>query len=217
MDGRNIVSLLDDPDLSDDDCEVFKPSGLFIDRSKNDDNTGNDRQNTTNDDHNKHNSNDTKIDHSMNYVNSALATATSNHHYANFISPNQITPNHHPASKRKSIANTANTKRIASALPGASSSLSIAVPAKKKIKKKSSSKAYCLIWVCTHGKGRRSSWRKKDLNIVGIYSDKKAAEEARSEVMSRYDQCGHGDILVGDTWDDEVDLVIREAPLKLDE
>ncbi|KAL3905149.1 MAG: hypothetical protein SGILL_009795 [Bacillariaceae sp.] len=83
-------------------------------------------------------------------------------------------------------------------------------PPKKKSKP---TKAFTLIWVCTHGKGRRSSWRKKDLQIVGIYPSKAAAEEAKREVMSQHEQCGHGDILVGGCWDDEVDLVIRDAPL----
>lgn len=83
-------------------------------------------------------------------------------------------------------------------------------PPKKKSKP---SKAFSLIWVCTHGKGRRSSWRKKDLKIVGIYPSKNAAEEAKRNIMSQHDCCGHGDILVGGTWEDEVDLVIREAPM----
>ena len=82
-------------------------------------------------------------------------------------------------------------------------------------KKVKPSKAFCLIWVCTHGKGRRSSWRKKDLQIVGVYASKDAAQKAKEEVMSRYDCCGHGDILVGGCWDDEIDLVIREAPMSL--
>lgn len=77
------------------------------------------------------------------------------------------------------------------------------------------SKAYCLIWVCTHGKGRRSSWRKKDLKIMGVYPSKADAENAKRHTMSQYECCGHGDILVGGTWEDEIDLVIREAPMNL--
>lgn len=78
------------------------------------------------------------------------------------------------------------------------------------------SKAFCLIWVCTHGKGRnRRSWRNKDLKIMGVYPSKADAENAKRRVMSQYDCCGHGDILVGGTWEDEIDLVIREAPLNL--
>jgi hypothetical protein len=33
--------------------------------------------------------------------------------------------------------------------------------------------------------------------------------------MSQQDCCGHGDILVGDSWDDEIDLVIRPTELFL--
>ena len=91
-----------------------------------------------------------------------------------------------------------------------SSSQKTRQPPKKKAKP---SKAFSLIWVCTHGKGRRSAWRKKDLQIVGIYPTKNAAEEAKRNVMSKHQCCGHGDILVGGSWDDEVDLVIREAPM----
>ncbi len=80
-------------------------------------------------------------------------------------------------------------------------------------KKTKPTKAYCLIWVCTHGKGRRSNWRKKDLKIVDMYPSKSHAEEAKKEIMGEYECCGHGDILVGGCWDDEIDLVIRETPM----
>lgn len=50
---------------------------------------------------------------------------------------------------------------------------------------------------------------------MGVYPSKEAAEEAKRQLMSRYMCCGHGDIIVGHTWEDEIDLVIREAPLHL--
>jgi hypothetical protein len=74
---------------------------------------------------------------------------------------------------------------------------------------------YSLIWVCSHGKGRSKSWTKKALKIMGVYGTKDAAEQAKCKVMNEYDCCGHGDILAGDTWADEIDLVIRESPLQL--
>ena len=74
-------------------------------------------------------------------------------------------------------------------------------------------KGFCLIWICTHGKGRRRTWRKQDLKIVGTFATKAGAEDAKQNLMRQYDCCGHGDILVGDTWDDEIDLVIRETEL----
>lgn len=89
-------------------------------------------------------------------------------------------------------------------------------PPKKKQKTASKpTKGYSLIWICTHGKGRSKNWRKKDLKIMGIYPTKAAAEQAKQDVMSEHECYGHGDICVGDTWEDEIDLLIREAPLHL--
>lgn len=88
-------------------------------------------------------------------------------------------------------------------------------PPKKKAKVSKPTKAFSLIWVGVHGRGQRRNWRKKDLKIVGIYPSKGAAEEAKRDIMDQHTCCGHGDILIGGMWDDEVDLVIREAPLHL--
>jgi hypothetical protein len=52
---------------------------------------------------------------------------------------------------------------------------------------------------------------------MGVYPSKAAAEEAKKQIMSRHECYGHGDICVGGTWEDEIDLVIREAPLHLEE
>ena len=82
-------------------------------------------------------------------------------------------------------------------------------------KKAKPTKSFALIWVCTHGKGRSRNWRKKDLKLVGVYASKANAEEAKRKVMSEHECYGHGDICVGGTWEDEIDLVIREAPLFL--
>jgi hypothetical protein len=89
-------------------------------------------------------------------------------------------------------------------------------PAKKKPKKPS--KGFALLWVAHNGRGNQSrSWRQKDLRVVGIYSSKALAEEAKERLMEQHDQAGYGDILVGGTWDDEIDLVIRDAPLFFEE
>ena len=105
-------------------------------------------------------------------------------------------------------------KRPAVTVPTAASA-----PAKKPAppKKPKQTKAFTLIWVCTHGKGQSRKWRQKDLKVIGVYSTKAAAENAKQELMSKYECCGHGDILVGGMWDDEIDLVIRDTPLFLDE
>ena len=96
------------------------------------------------------------------------------------------------------------------------SSSKIAATSQPPKKKTNPTKAYSLIWICTHGKGRNSkAWRQKDLKIMGIYATKADAEEAKRKVMGQYECCGHGDILVGPTCWDEIDLVIREAPLHM--
>jgi hypothetical protein len=89
-------------------------------------------------------------------------------------------------------------------------------PAMKKPKKPS--KGFALIWVAHNGRGNRSqTWRQKDLRVVGIYSTKASAEEAKERLMEQHEQAGYGDILVGGTWDDEIDLVVRDAPLFFEE
>lgn len=88
---------------------------------------------------------------------------------------------------------------------------------KKKKMKKKADQPHCLIWVCTHGKGQGRNWKQSALQLVGVYGSKAAAEKAKGQVMSQHECCGHGDILVGGRWDDEVDLVIRPAPLFLEE
>lgn len=93
---------------------------------------------------------------------------------------------------------------------------STAPPPKKK-KMKRPSKGFALLWISTHGKGRRSSWRKKDLKMLGVYPTKEKAEAAKQQVMSEHDCYGHGDICVGGTWEDEIDLVVRDTTLYLDD
>mmetsp|Transcript_27988 Transcript_27988/g.39425 ORF Transcript_27988/g.39425 Transcript_27988/m.39425 type:complete len:144 (-) Transcript_27988:136-567(-) len=114
--------------------------------------------------------------------------------------------------KRKKAAAT-------TATPSHSAKRSTVTPAKAKPSKKATKKqkSFALIWVGTNGKGRSQKWRQKDLKIVGVYGSKALAEVAKRNVMSQYENCGHGDILVGGCWDDEVDLVIREAPMFLDD
>ena len=104
------------------------------------------------------------------------------------------------------ITPSANKKRPATA----------GTKAKQALKRKCD-KPHCLIWVCHHGLGRARTWSNSKLKIIGVYPSKQKAEEAKEKVMSEYENCGYGDILVGDTWEDEIDLVIREAPTFLDD
>ena len=82
-------------------------------------------------------------------------------------------------------------------------------PAKKSKPPAKASKPHALLWICAAGKGQGRAWKQKALKVVGVYADKAAAEQKKREVMEAHDCCGHGDILVGDTWEDEIDLVVR--------
>ena len=74
---------------------------------------------------------------------------------------------------------------------------------------------FALIWVCHHGPSQSGRWSKKALKIVGVYHDKPAAEAACADLLEQHEQVGHGDISVGGTWRDEIDLIIRKTPLYL--
>lgn len=107
---------------------------------------------------------------------------------------------------------------VAAVVPQSAAKKRVAATTKPKPKPKKNRKCdmpHCLIWLCTHGKGRGRAWSQSKLKIVGVYSSKAIAEEAKRNVMSQHECCGHGDILVGCCWDDEIDLVIREAPMML--
>ena len=70
---------------------------------------------------------------------------------------------------------------------------------------------HVLLWVCHCGLGRSHTWSNKALKVIGVYETKEAAQLKKDAVMRQYPNCGHGDILVGDSWEDEIDLVIRPA------
>mmetsp|Transcript_2637 Transcript_2637/g.4088 ORF Transcript_2637/g.4088 Transcript_2637/m.4088 type:complete len:174 (+) Transcript_2637:47-568(+) len=76
-------------------------------------------------------------------------------------------------------------------------------------KKNKKEKEHVLLWICAAGKGQGRAWKQKALRVIGVNSSKQAAEKKKEEVMSRHDCCGHGDICVGGTWEDEIDLVVR--------
>ncbi len=70
---------------------------------------------------------------------------------------------------------------------------------------------HVLIWVCHCGPNQSGKWTNNSLKIVGVYGSKAEAERKKDEVMGQYENCGHGDILVGGTCWDEIDLVVRPA------
>jgi len=78
-----------------------------------------------------------------------------------------------------------------------------------KSKKVATGKPHVLLWICAAGKGQGRQWKGKALKVIGVYGSKEAAETKKAAVMSKYECCGHGDIVVGDSWEDEIDLVVR--------
>jgi hypothetical protein len=82
-------------------------------------------------------------------------------------------------------------------------------PARKPAQKRANTKPHALLWICSAGKGQSRTWKQKSLKVIGVYASKDDAERKKAELMNQYDCCGHGDILVGGTWEDEIDLVVR--------
>lgn len=104
----------------------------------------------------------------------------------------------------------ADAKPVASSKRAASPSKAQPVAAKKANKPKT---GCALLWIphtCTGGVGSK---------VLGVYATRGDAEEARRQMLEYHEQigqrCGRGDICVGDTWRDEISLVIRPATLFL--
>ena len=70
---------------------------------------------------------------------------------------------------------------------------------------------HVLIWVSHNGTRPGSGWTNKSLRIVGVYGSKVEAENKKNEIIDQHETAGYGDILVGDTCWDEIDLVVRPA------
>lgn len=83
-----------------------------------------------------------------------------------------------------------------------------AVPAKPPAKKAKAAAPHALLWICAAGKGQGRAWKAKALKVIGVYATKEAAETKKTQLMERYENCGHGDILVGDSWEDESSVVL---------
>jgi hypothetical protein len=122
-----------------------------------------------------------------------------------------------PAQKRKepepAIPSTPSSSATGvSSSSSHSTSFSKPKPAKKSKKKM---KPHILLWVPTNGKGQRKAW--SQLKVMGVFPSKEKAQEKKDELMEKYETYGHGDICVGGTWDDEIDLVIKPCELFLDD
>ena len=77
-------------------------------------------------------------------------------------------------------------------------------------------KPHVLIWICHNGLGQKRTWSGNSLKIVGVFASKEAAEQKKTEIMNNSECYGNGDICVGGTWEDEIDLVIKPTELFLE-
>jgi hypothetical protein len=82
-------------------------------------------------------------------------------------------------------------------------------------KKAKKNQPHVLLWIPCAGKGQRKTWAK--LKVMGVFSTKEKAEAKKAELMQEYECCGHGDIMIGGTWEDEIDLVVKPCELHLDD
>ena len=59
----------------------------------------------------------------------------------------------------------------------------------------------------------------KGLKVLGVYSTKAEADGAKADLIAKHEALGqahgHGDICVGDSWEDEISLAVKPAPLFL--
>jgi hypothetical protein len=75
--------------------------------------------------------------------------------------------------------------------------------------RKKSEKPHVIIWICHHGHGDRG-WKMKNPKVIGVYGSKEEAEARKEQLIRQHGgECGHGNICVGGTWEDEIDLLIR--------
>ena len=106
-----------------------------------------------------------------------------------------------PVVKKARTAESVSVPKSSSSAPSSSSSK------QKQASKKT--KPHVLLWICAAGKGKGRNWKNKSLRVIGVYPSKEDAERKKDQTMTPDISFGHGDICVGDTWEDEIDLVVR--------
>ena len=77
--------------------------------------------------------------------------------------------------------------------------------------KKKSEKPHVIISIChcPHGHGVRG-WKMKNPKVIGVYGSKEEAEKRKNQIIAENGgRCGHGHVVVGGSWEDEIDLFIR--------
>ncbi len=112
-----------------------------------------------------------------------------------------------------STGNASTTRTHTSISSIGTNSASVSQSRSRPKKKTKPTKAYCLIWVTPHGISPRRHWTKMQLKIVGVYASKADAEQEKRNLMNKYENGGYGDIDLDGTYDGEISLVVREAPM----
>ncbi|KAJ3233680.1 hypothetical protein HDU81_002065 [Chytriomyces hyalinus] len=88
----------------------------------------------------------------------------------------------------------------------------VAKPKKVKLKT-NKEKPHVLLWIPHNGlkPSQKNNW--PSLKVIGVFFTKEAAEERRTQLMNQHETYGHGDICVGGTWNDEIDLVVKPCDM----
>ncbi|CAM6111266.1 unnamed protein product [Calypogeia fissa] len=87
-------------------------------------------------------------------------------------------------------------------------------PAAKKKAVPLKNKPHALLWI-PHNGAKSRTW--PTLKVMGVYSTKEKAMAERERVLSQCEESEHGDIGVGDTWHDEIDLIVKPAECFFDD
>jgi hypothetical protein len=102
------------------------------------------------------------------------------------------------------------TKSIGEKRPNSAISSPMPVSAAQPKTRKKNEKPHVLIWICSAGHGGRG-WKMKNPRVIGIYGSKEEAEAKKSKIIEGYEYSNGDRIVVGDSWEDEIDLLIRPA------
>ncbi|KAI8832142.1 hypothetical protein BJ741DRAFT_580392 [Chytriomyces cf. hyalinus JEL632] len=74
---------------------------------------------------------------------------------------------------------------------------------------------HVLLWIPHDGvqDDEGNDWDR--LDVIGVFYTKAAAQQRLKEVLNEHadEQFGNGDICVGDTWSDEIDLVVKSCDM----
>ncbi|KAJ3399523.1 hypothetical protein HDU80_007823 [Chytriomyces hyalinus] len=103
--------------------------------------------------------------------------------------------------------------RSYAAIAAAHTPVPVVVKPKKVKPKTNKEKPHVLLWIPHNGlkPSQKNNW--PSLKVIGVFYTKEAAEARKAQLMNQHETYGHGDICVGDTWNDEIDLVVKPCDM----